>query len=164
MRTPLIIAVAAMATLLPGSGRAAGLAPKKPSELVTIRGFANPCPTIGVGNAIDMQTNPDGTSSAFTIPAGKVFIITSARLGAVGTPANGADLQLRRVTPSANNVIDVRQGDVEPTSSRYNVELEFPTGVVVKAGTTLCVVGTDLVTSADLNVSAWVQGYLATDR
>lgn len=146
----------------PGTG-GGQLGPTRPSDLVVIRSKGVTCgssPWI----MLDTQVNGDGTLSPFTIPAGKVLIVTSidARQGATGASGKQEEFFL---FPSAANininypVVDLMAA---PGSSdgRAGVSAVI-TGVAIKAGNPCW--GTNNL-SAIGSADMLVRGFLTADQ
>ena len=91
--------------------------------------------------------------------SGSVLVITSARLlsfgAAAGTPEN-----VQLVTFDASGNMGVLGGATIVTESNQqgHAELSFPTGVAVRPGSSICVVGPPRTTAVE------VTGYFAKDR
>ena len=139
------------------------LGPTKPSDLVTIRSTGAPCGA-SPWRLLDLQVLGDGTGVPFTIPVGKVLIVTSVdfRQGSTGSPGMQEEFV---IFPSAANisvsypVVDLMAA---PGSSdgRAGVSAVI-TGVVIKAGNPCWGVNNiGRIGSADVIV----RGYLTADR
>ncbi len=78
----------------------------KPSQLVTLT--SEPA----VSCLVDQLQHPDGSTSAFSIPTGKVLVITDAEVFAIGAPPGDAVyMELDRTTGSSSkNIIATRPG------------------------------------------------------
>ena len=70
-------AFALLLLLLPSHGRAGTLAPKKPSDVLTLRSSGAGCPFPGT-RKLDSRVLPDGTLVPYTIPDGQVLVVTGA--------------------------------------------------------------------------------------
>ena len=153
-------ALGSLALALPAA--AGPLAPTKPSQLVSARAVSTPCPfpTEKGNNAyqITSMSTPDGVQAEFAIPPKQVFVITSAYLTLTGAPANDtAQLYLFAVEGDSASILT--EG-VAPTNANglAIVERVLPTGIAVKSGKALCVLG------SQGNSLGSVSGFFAKDR
>ncbi len=74
-----------------------GLTPKFPSQLLNIDNFdGTTCSCEGSSNGftLNTQANPDGTFSAFSIPTGKVLVVTGMTWFAVTSAGSGGFMSL----------------------------------------------------------------------
>ena len=121
------------------------LAPSKPSQLVSARAVSTPCPfEAPAGNnafQITSMSTPDGVQVPFAIPPKQVFVITSASLNLTGAPADStAQLYLFAVNGSDGAVL--AEGLATSNANGLaTVERVLPTGIAVKSGLALCVLG-----------------------
>jgi hypothetical protein len=157
VNTPLAVTVTN-----PGSG-GTFLGPTKASDLVTLRSSRAKCnPSQWL--MLDTQVNGDGTLSAFTIPAGKVLVVTSIDFRQGNTGASG-DAEEFFLCPSAANIgnnIAIVDLMAAPGSADRRAGASFViTGVAIKAGNPCWGVNNlNALGSAD----ALVHGYLAVDQ
>ncbi len=137
-------------TLTPAA-YAGGLAPRKPSDLRTVMTSGSACPSpVSSAAALDTQQNPDGTNSAFSIPAGSVFVVTSADIKLGGVTAGSAVGGFFLAVNGGNASTLSGCGGNAGTNGTFFVSCTFPDGVTVKSWTTLCfnsqgVVGFELI-------------------
>jgi hypothetical protein len=107
---------------------AAPLAPKKPSDLVLLKGGGTACTFAGVAGVVaDVRVNPDGTSTpGFTVPDGDVLVLDGIAVGSGGI------------------TLEVKLGIAGGTDTAWTVSIDggksfqLP-GIVVSAGHALCV-------------------------
>jgi hypothetical protein len=114
----------------------------KPSQLVTVLNSstiaAGTCSILG--NILDTIQKSDGTTTAFSIPSGQVFVITAADLyGISATAGNQVSLRLRRVSATDNNTLAERSVTADSSGLIGPQAFNFPTGAVVTSGVSLCV-------------------------
>jgi hypothetical protein len=185
MRTGPALAIAALALgiLAPAfSAPAHALEAKKSSDTITVSGGigpfggplgAPPCPALLATRApIFIASDGDGTASLFSVPDGKVFVITSWDWYV----DDFADAQYVRV-----NLYAAKAGESEPlslsggptVSGQASGSVVTPAGSVVKPGTSLCASTTAIVDPVcDLCgdptgggfLEVVVRGYLAPDK
>jgi hypothetical protein len=138
------------------------LAPSKPSQLVSARAVSTPCPfeTQAGNNAYEItsMSTPDGVQAPFAIPPKQVFVITSAYLTLTGGPANDtAQLYLFAVEGESGSILT--EGVAATNASGLAiVERVLPTGIAVKSGKALCVLG------SQGNSLGSVTGFFAKDK
>jgi hypothetical protein len=140
-----------------------GLGAIAASDVVTMQS-SSACPS-GPGEIFDQVVKPDGSFTTFSIPAGKVFVITALSVaGGTGSPqaipGNPVQVQLH-INGSFYSATD-QNVDLGPSKS-LSLHQTFPTGIVVGSGSPICVVGVDLVTATSVGVSGTINGYMATD-
>jgi len=160
-KNSLVKVLVAAALTSAGIASAGVVAPTKASELVTLRpSSAVPnCPDGSIALAMDQRVNSDGTSSAFSIPAGKVLVLTDA------------DWSTCDGMPSANLLVSAQVlSTTSPFDSVYVARL-FATassngcgggnanlsGVAIKSGRTICI-------RANSSDQQRLHGFLASDR
>jgi len=147
----------------------------KPSQLVAVTSNVGntgiSCHATG-GNpvsgatAIDLLQNADATSSSFSIPNGKVLVITDAQAIAIslGSAGHEAQAALIRVGTGGTNSIAEVHGPLD-SGGRLAGAFTFPTGAVVKSGVALCVQVFDFNTLTNIPFAlGTVHGYLADDQ
>jgi hypothetical protein len=141
------------------------LEPRSASDLVTLIADASTpiCPATTVPHAFNDRLLPDGTRSAFTIPGGKVLVITSYDWEVEGSSqANNAiwTAVVLATGSTPNGSIAFFAGGTADSIGRAVGHTTVPAGVVVKPGTIMChdVVGG--VSSA----AGRIHGFLADDR
>jgi len=134
----------------------------RPSQLVTVETFGN-CPG-GLGIAFDQLEGADGTRQGFSIPAGKVLVVTAAELdGRLGGAGHVGNLIFFKVAGSDTSRVTQVAGAFD-NAGILSRALSFPSGAAVKSGVTLCVLASDVSTGAALTARGWVHGYLADDE
>ena len=136
----------------------------KPSQLVTLE-TTNGCPTGLPGTAFDQLEGADATRHGFSIPAGKVLVVTAAELnGRPGSAGHVGNLALFRVSADGHVSNVTRVDGAIDNAGILSRALNFPGGAVVKSGVTLCVSASDVSTGTLLTTTGWVHGYLADDE
>jgi hypothetical protein len=132
---------------------------RKASELVSLSGNFN-----NAGEIFFMRTLPDGTSTSFTVPAGKVFIITDVNWQIEsGNPGTVARLSLR-IENLANAIFirDVHKSVLTLTSAGVNASNErLGTGIAVS---TAAKITAQLTTPSGALGSLYLIGYLAPEE
>jgi len=94
------ILVAQMTASMPLA--AAGLEPKAPGDLVTLRSSGEQCGANPIGKKLDLKQNSDGTAAPFEIPSGMALVVTNIgwTQGITGSPNKAEILFLHSLTPS----------------------------------------------------------------
>lgn len=133
----------------------AGLAPSKASQLVTLTASGATCLSGLV--KVNTQIHGDGTSAAFTIPAGMVLVITGAEWDATGG-AGGVDTFFINLEGTGTSTVHVAAGPVGSTGLAGGSS-SFSSGIVVKPGTNICVGLNSLNTPVPV-----IHGFLAKDK
>jgi hypothetical protein len=152
----------AFLALLGTSTAASAASAPKPSQLVSARAVSTPCPfeTDPTNNAfqITSMSTPEGIQAPFAIPAKQVFVITSASLQISGAPPNAtAQLYLFTVVGTEGGILT--EGFTTTNGNGFaTVDRILPTGISVRSGVPLCVLG-----SAG-NTLGSVTGYFAKDK
>jgi len=143
----------ACAAAVPDS--ASALEAKKPSQLVTLE--ANDQCDLNRGQIYNLRVLPDGSTAAFTIPEGKVLVVTRwmFRFGG-GTPGNGAFAYLR-----IEGGAGIGQGPFVYDAQGRAVG-SFELSAVVGAGTQLCGTNSDL--AGVVSLGGFLEGYLTKAR
>jgi len=126
------VGVALLAVTTPAQ---AGLAPSKASQLVTLNASGATC-TSGLVK-VDTQVKGDGTTTALTIPAGMVLVITGAEWD-TGGGAGGVDTFFINLEGAGTATVHVAAGAVG-SSGLEGGGSSFSSGIVVKPGTNICV-------------------------
>lgn len=148
---------AALLLLVPLTASAAGgLAPKKASEIVRINQTGSLCPLSGY--VLDDRQLPNGESVPFTIPAGKVLIVTgvtwSATSGTPGAPVIGV---LSSQTPQS--LVSHHYSAATFASDGSVLQSVLTPPVVIGAGRSICF----YVTAGNFNAAS-INGFLASDK
>ena len=132
---------------------------RKASEMVSLSGNFTP-----TGEIFFMRTLPDGTSTTFTVPAGKVFIITDVNWQIeAGNPGTVARLLLRvenLANPSFfrnvhNSVLTLNSAGVNASNERLG------TGIAVSSAAKITA---QLTTPSGALGSLFLIGYLAPEE
>ena len=132
---------------------------RKASEMVSLSGNFN-----ATGEIFFMRTLPDGTSTPFTIPAGKVLIITDVNWQIeAGNPGTVARLSLR-IENLANPIFirDVHKSVLTLNSAGVNgVNERFGAGIAVSSAAKITA---HLTTPSGALGSLYLIGYLAPEE
>jgi len=152
----LLVALAAHA-------RAASLAPRHASDIVTLVTSGTPCPFPVAGDLLfDRQIRPDGTNVPFTVPAGKVLVVTGYEFRSVTPYAGRAVAGL--LFPATSGVGDQRWAVGEPVVlSGANVVIVNTQAPNLTFKTDICLETADGVLPGPVS-SGIVHGFLAPDR
>jgi hypothetical protein len=122
---------AVMALVGPASVEAGPVAPSKPSQFVVLqRSGTGTCNFLT--KPFDQQLNPDGTTTAFSVPAKQVLVVTSYDAES-STTAN------RNVVVSlVDNGLGVFEDSLLTDATGFGVKSGPVGNLVVKSGSTLC--------------------------
>jgi len=132
---------------------------RKASEMVSLSGNFN-----ATGEIFFMRTLPDGTSTPFTIPAGKVLIITDVNWQIeAGNPGTVARLSLRIENLANPSFIrDVHKSVLTLNSAGVNgVNERFGAGIAVSSAAKITA---HLTTPSGALGSLYLVGYLAPEE
>jgi hypothetical protein len=163
VRTSRSLRVALLASAFAAAPSLAGpLAPSKPSQLVSARAVSTPCPTVHpveiTPYAIDQMTTIDGLQVPFVIPPKQVFVITHVHLAASGATAN-AEVGIFLISVVGMDGGVLTEGTVHTSASgRGSTNIDLPTGIAVRPGTTIC------ATTTDGAAFGSVTGFFAKDK
>jgi hypothetical protein len=110
-----------------GTGHAAALAPKKPSQVLTVFHDSVVDPECGSFPSFNTQVGSDGNSAPFSIPPGEIFVVTEVEVtvfsgfGAPGTQGQiiAFTLRVRIGVRSLLPTIVVAEPLSEPRSHLY---------------------------------------------
>jgi len=156
----------ALALIVAAPGLAGPLAPKKPSDLVTLTRGSTPCPLLMGFFLVDTRLQSDGTSAPFSIPPKSVLVVTGMLAASNGgTPGIagstiGVGLSVGATTP-------IYQTVVADASDAFTAQTSVPSGIVVKSGTNICVVAQDVANpfpTLETGFGVQVYGFLAKDK
>lgn len=128
----------AVTLCLTSSAVAAPLAPSKPSEIRTVLGQTTPCPGLPVLRAVDSQQLPNGTAIPFTIPPGKVFVVTGFDYAVVGNPGAVINVALMVSDGIAGSSFAATCGMTLGSNGFGAGSCAISTGALVKSGFNLC--------------------------
>lgn len=143
-----------------GTAHAGDLAPQKASDLRTITQSGASCPGImGSSQVLDTQRNPDGTSTAFSIPPGSVFVVTSYSFsgGGAGFAQGTEDSVYLGINTAGNPLLIAHCGATSGANTGFAGSCAIPDGVAVKSGSVLC-------TWPLSEVEVLVHGFIAKDK
>jgi hypothetical protein len=141
---PYVLSVAlALLSLASTPATAAALAPSKPSQLVAVTALGT-CP-LGFTTALfDTLVKGDGTTAPFSIPAGEVLVITDLTVVVDGkTPGDTIDAGVFAGTSASSRSLIFFENITAGPSGAVTLSATFPTGIVVKSGTSLCPIARD---------------------
>src|SRR5262249_21100140 len=144
---------------------AAAVAPSKPSQVVAVAALGT-CPLGFTTDLFDTLVKGDGTKAPFSIPAGEVLVITDLTVLADGrTPGDTIQAQLVAGTSASSNVDIFAENVTAGTSGGVTLAATFPTGIVVKSGTSLCPIAVDLTHPGGSVVAGGsLHGFLTKDK
>ena len=167
MRRICLVAIAVLLGL--SSSADAGLAPTKGSQLATVLGNGT-CPLPFNGPSaltFSQMVNADGSITAFTIPPKRIFVITDVTITGVGEPAGDAMLLAVVAgivgSPTGGSTIAGRYETVASNTS-FAATFEFPAGMAVRSGTTICAVPLNFTHPGGVIASATAHGFFAADK
>jgi hypothetical protein len=156
--------VAVVTMMLSGFTPAFALSPTKASQLVTldISGSTTGC----LGNSdnlyFDVRIRQNGNPSfGFSIPAGKVLVITSAEVEVRGPEGSGAEVRLligNRTNPHEGGEVSRVTAAVD-AGEFGTANFQLSNGIAIAAGRSLCV----QLQGAAKFFAATAHGYLAPD-
>jgi hypothetical protein len=132
---------------------------RKASEIVSLSGLFN-----NTGEIFFLRTLPDGTAASFTIPAGKVFIITDVNwLIESGNPGTVARLLLRIENLANPSFIrDVHKSVLTLNSAGVNgVNERLGTGIAISSAARITA---QLTTPSGALGCLYLVGYLAPEE
>ncbi len=152
----ILLTLLAVFILAPGSAFGGALAPTKASQLVTLSGSGSTC--LSGLKKMDTQAHGDGTTAAFTIPAGMVLIITGAEWDATAG-GNAVDTFFINLEGTGTATVHVAAGPVGSGAGLAGGSTTFSSGIVVKPSTNICVGLNSLNTPF-----AVIHGFLAKDK
>jgi hypothetical protein len=158
--TPGAAAALLVALLAAPAAHAGLLGASKPSQLITLmNGPGAKCVTGEV--RLGTQVNGDGTTSAFTIPAGMVLVLTGIEWDGGALSAGATTLYVFLENANAGSVGLVAVGGAVTQSGGAGMGGgTFGTGgIVVKPGTDIC-----LGTNGSGSVQGTAHGFLAKDK
>lgn len=146
-----------LSVVFSASGAFAGLLPTKASALVTALSSPTGCPISG-GPVLDVRVNADATTSAFTIPAGQVFVITGFGWKVTALTPNIVTVTTLVLVNGASFVPVLSSSAVADGAGAAAAQVTIPNGVAVKSGTSVCVAASGTFVEMD------VHGYFAKDK
>src|SRR5262245_54154797 len=133
---------------------------KQLGTLLSVSSAPTPCGSGSNYGELATQVLSDQTATAFTVPAGQVFILTRVDVSLTSSSSLSANVNLRGVninTSAASNFAFQLLTVSGPTS----IHFDFPNGVTVKPGTRLCISsGNTFVAVGD----AYGYGYFTRDK
>lgn len=166
MPKSLVVALVLVATRI-APVRGAPLAPKKPSQLVTLQPdpIFGTAPCSGVESPLTQVVQPDLSTSALVIPPGQVLVIQGGtwQLTSFGNPPN-RDAALRIFIKDGTNqsAVTFGSGAVSDSGGTASGSFRLDPGVVVRPGQTLCSVFD--VAGAQKGGVVIAYGYLTKDK
>ncbi|HEV8581025.1 MAG TPA: hypothetical protein VGX68_18320 [Thermoanaerobaculia bacterium] len=146
------------------------LGPANPSDIATVSThFENVCPdspSSVLARVFNRLEGSDGSAHIFSIPPGKVLVITGVEIEAY---ANGIVANhLLDVRLSKNTVNDANIMVATALSDGFGIvrlHYQNPTGTVVKSGVNVCLSARDVTASSPaFAVHGILSGYLADDN
>ena len=106
-----------------------------------------------------------GVLEPFTLPAGKVLVVTSFSWVAYGSPAVANQLRIASllpVTTTGSSGADAQSTALADSTGRAGGSQTFPTGIVVQNPAFFCL-DLEPVVRGEV-VSGWINGFMASDR
>ena len=148
---------------LAGTACAKPLGPQHASDIVTLVTSSTPCPFPVTGVLLfDRQIRPDGTNVPFTVPAGKVLVVTGYEFRAT-TPISGRAIA-GLIFPANSGVGDQLWAVGEPVVlSGANVVITNTLAPNLTFKTDICLEVSDGVLNSPV-AAGIVHGFLAPDR
>ena len=134
-----------------------GLGPDRPSQIVMLRPGIHPSSICGTGTPLDRQVLPDGDEVPFTIPPGRVLVLTGVTwvIGSAN-PNSSFGVAVSLHFPSGHSTPLFRTGAVTDADGVAFGSALIPNAVAA-SGPALC-----YATTATGDVS--VYGYLTDDK
>ena len=154
----LAAALALLFLLLPSPGRAGTLAPKKPSDVLTLRSSGASCSFPGT-RKLDSRVLPDGTLVPYTIPDGQVLVVTGAEWTLQDASPLGT-IQLFLYTQSSGPSPVAFFTDGISTTDTFAQRSSIVPQAITRPSAGLCA-GANVVVDTLIPV---VHGFLAKDR
>lgn len=156
-RTSSLLSLSALAALaLTGPASAGPLAPARASDLVTVyTKNATPCPVAGV--AFDTIVLADGTEQPFAIPPKRVLVVTSLDWNLTSASPGVAAAPVLGLQTGGASLPLLQGSGVTDSNGTAAGTVTAPTGVVVRSGPQLCLIGG--ATPAGL-----IHGFFAKDK
>jgi hypothetical protein len=131
--------LAVLAALFAADVRA--IAPAKPSDVVDVelRLFAGDnCSLPVFGGKFDTRLQPNGSQAAFTIPPGRVLVVTAIELLGFGaSPGTLVQTRIFRGAGSVANHVAIRESHADAGGRIFHI-YEFDPGLVVASGGEVC--------------------------
>jgi hypothetical protein len=137
------------------SASAAPLAPRRPSDVVTLRSSGAACALHASTRMLDLRVLPDGTTAPFALAEKQVLVVTGVDWAVEGAPVDDQIQLFLYVDASVVVPLLSDRGDAAGAQIIRSTSIS----PIVVAGT-LCAASTSVVTS----VGATVHGFLAKDR
>ncbi|MBI5505931.1 MAG: hypothetical protein HY899_14130 [Deltaproteobacteria bacterium] len=145
------------------TANAAGLGPRKASDLVMITASNTDCP-FG-GEAIDLRFAADGTTSALVIPAGQALVVQSVQWRTFGIVAyEHIELLLSLQTATGVATAVAGDGSISDSLGGNAGSIQITPGVIVRPGQTLCTTCTSAFSSQTVQCLGTAQGFLTKDK
>jgi hypothetical protein len=135
------------------------LAPEKASQIVQLRQDPDGGANCALGSkALDHRVLPDGTIVPFTIPQGRVLVLTGVSWLISSLVPNIKFGVLLELSPEQNVTIPLFAAAAESSGSGQSAGSALIPNAVVKAGARVCFA---LITQFS---NVWVFGFLADDK
>jgi hypothetical protein len=124
------------------------------------------CTSLGLTTDLfNTRVNGDGTTAPFSIPAGQVLVITDLTVFATGKTAGGTVQAQVVVGTAATSHFSIVSGNVTANASGgVGFTATFPTGIVVKSGTTICPEAIDFGNPTNVAAGGELHGFLTKDK
>jgi hypothetical protein len=137
------------------SASGATLAPRRPSDVVTLRSSGASCALHASTRMLDRRVLPDGTTAPFALAEKQVLVVTGVDWAVEGAPVDDQIQLFLYVDASVPVPLLSDRGDAEGQQIIRSTSIS----PIVVAGT-LCTGSASVVTS----IGATVHGFLAKDR
>ena len=166
-----VLSVPVILALLPPGAAGAPLGPTKPSQLVVVGSRAtHPCDLADTGGSrVDVFEADDGSTQPFTIPPGKVLIVTKIKVSARGRSVPSGTEVLATIVKNVGGVAYL-YGTLDQNKLAVMTE-EYPSGLRVKSGQPMCltvytVPADDSIEVVDITFTSGVSlyGFITADR
>jgi hypothetical protein len=149
-------------------GKAAGeVAPRKPSDIVTVVAGSSGFPCLGSGVKLDLVFFNDGTSRELHIAPGDVLVITGATWSAFHGRANTHHpFWLYRRADATAPIFTLARGAgaLSDDTGFVSGSLTLSTGYVIKPGFTICADVRDSQGGVPSSLTVVLNGFFAKDR
>jgi len=147
---------------LPVSVQAEGLGPQKASDLVTVQTGTTNCSGGFTGaRRVDARVMSDGTQAAFTLPPGRVLVITNLEFDLLSVASR--NIQVRLGVPCGAGCMRPIVDNIVSTDTRGQggTNVTLTNGIAIKSGVELCVAD---INQSSPNAFVNLHGYFADDK
>jgi hypothetical protein len=162
----IVVRAIVASVLLASSANAAALAPKKPSEIVTLMSSTAATCGVGIGQVVDRRIQADGTNVAFGIPAGKVLVVTGIEFTVDPSPMDFVSVGLSHgLTGWSVFLTSATAGIIGPPPVPRLVAAGHAAvpDAVFESGSQICADFSNGILPSPIG-TMWVHGFLTKDR